>query len=309
MKLTSHSFTWYTLVVTSAFFAMLSSTAAGTTADAAAARSMDSEGADPTGNVASSLRRLPTFNGEVTGFELYDVTRKPNKLWAKSDGTTSIGINKPYLGPNRPYSIKANVAGDGIGSVVMTLNNAPPAYENMAPYALCRDNYSNLDLISCGTSAYGNHVISAKACSGANGEGPCSALKTAKFQILPGFVESFDLIDVTAKPNTVWQKNLYETVVRGPSKPYSIRANTAVPGDSVGSVVMKLSNENGAPDYIKTENIAPYALCGDNGVGDFISCGMSQYGSYTIYGKVCSEANGGGFCGEWRPARFGISPA
>jgi hypothetical protein len=130
-----------------------------------------------------------------------------------------------------------------------------------------------------------------------------------EFQILPGFVESFDLIDVTAKPNTVWQKNLYETVVRGPSKPYSIRANTAVPGDSVGSVVMKLSNENGAPDYIKTENIAPYALCGDNGVGDFVSCGMSQYGSYTIYGKVCSEANGEGFCGEWRPARFGISPA
>jgi hypothetical protein len=301
MKLTLHSFTsWHVMVVTLALFATRSSTVVGMASDIAAdAHPLDNaQGADRGANVSSSLRRLSTFNGAVTGFELIDVTSKPNKVWQ------TLFNGAIALGPNRPYSIKANVVGDGIGSVVMTLNTALPAYENLAPYALCRDNYSDVDLISCGTSVYGTHVISAKACSGANGNGVCSALKTVQFQIWPGVVTGFELYDVTSKPNTLWQTLYYNTEAIGPSRPYSIKAK--VLGGGIGSVVMKLSNENGAPDFIKTENIAPYALCGDNGVGDFISCGMSQYGSYTIYGKVCSEANGGGFCGEWRPARFDI---
>jgi hypothetical protein len=301
MKLTLHSFTWHVMVVFLALFATRSSTVVGmASGNTSNAHSMDNaEGAGRGANVSSSLRRLPTFTGEVTGFELIDVTSKPNKVWQTLfNGTVA-------LGPNRPYSIKANVAGAGIGSVVMTLNTAPPAYENLAPYALCRDNYSNLDLISCGTSVYGTHVITAKACSGANGNGDCTAPRMVQFKIWPGVVTGFELYDVTSKPNTLWQTLYYNAEAIGPSRPYSIKAN--VLGGGIRSVAMTLTSR-GSPEYNIIENMAPYTLCRDNGDLDFVSCGMSGNGLFIISAKACSEFNGQGFCAPELATSFGIYP-
>jgi hypothetical protein len=293
MKLTLHSFTWHTMIVVATIFAALSSTVLGMASESAS-RSLDSEGGDRDGNVASFLRRLPTFTGSVTGFDLMDVTKTPNQLW-KSLYNGAIAV-----GPNRPYSIKAIVAGDGIGSVVMTLN-AVTAVENLAPYAMCKDNFSDLDLISCGPSVYGFHTISAKACSGANGGGVCSALNTVDFQIVPGRVMGFDLMDVTKMPNQLW-KSLYNGAIAvGPNRPYSIKAN--VFGGGIGSVVMKLNA------LTTIENVAPYAMCKDNYSDlDLISCGLSVYGTHTISAKACSDYDGKGFCGPETTTTFSISP-
>jgi hypothetical protein len=315
MKLTLHSSMWYTMFVVSTYFATtLSLTVLDTASDgtAATAHSLgDTEGADHDGNiVASSLRRrLPTFTGSVTGFDLMDVTSKPNKLWR------TLSNNVYVAGANRPYSIKATVAGQGIGSVFMQLSNNPVKYENLAPYGLCGDD--GVDFASCGMTGYGSYTISATACSGANGQGACSAPKTIHFRIGPAYVAGFDLIDATNKPSTVWTSlsdygyepaiaygpNLpsisTNVVAYGPNRPYSIRAN--VVGDGVGSVVMQLDN-----NPVKYENLAPYGLCGDDGV-DFVSCGMTGYGSYTISAKACSGTNGEGPCGESTSVYFEIA--
>jgi hypothetical protein len=302
MKLTLYSSMWYTMFVVSAFFAtMLSSTVLDMSSDgtAAAAHSLgDSEGAaDRDGNiVVSFLRRslvVLTYTGSVTGFDLMDVTN--NQVWR----TLSNNVN--VYGANRQYSIQAKVAGRGIGSVVMWLDNNQAKYENLAPYGLCGDD--GVNFASCGMSGYGSYTISAKACSGANGQGPCSAVKTIKFGIGPAYVAGFDLMDATNKPSTVWTSlsdyGYDPPIAYGPNRPYSIRAN--VVGDGVGSVVMQLAN-----NPVKYENLAPYGLCGDDGV-DFASCGMSQNGEYIISATVCSGTNGEGPCGEWTSVYFEIA--
>jgi hypothetical protein len=314
MKLTSYSITWYTLSVAWALFATRSSTVLGMASDADAhPSSLDSE--DDL-DMSLSLRRVQTFNGRVTGFELVDTTNIPNVLWTRLyQGAGEFVV----YGANRPFSIKARVAGEGIGSVVMALDTAPVRVESLAPYALCGDD--GVNLFSCGTSVYGPHVISAKACSGANGKGVCSAVVPFQFRILPGdaivvapqpstftgYVTGFELFDVSSKPNQLW-KTLYNSfgyvfdseVANGPNRLYSIKANVA--GNGIGSVVMQLQ------DYpVRYENGAPYALCGDNGV-DLTSCGMSYYGLYTIRAKVCSGTNGNGICSDWVKTNFSIQP-
>jgi hypothetical protein len=182
MKLTLPS-TWHTILVLSAFFATRSSTMFGMASEANAhLTSLDSKDAVDT---SSSLRSLQTFTGYVTGFSLYDVSSKPNKLWRTLYNVPRV-LDVAH-GPNRLYSIRAYVAGEGIGSVVMQLQDQwqffPFKNENIAPYALCGDN--GVDLTSCGMSYYGNYLIRAQACSGANGSGTCSAWLEVPFGIQP----------------------------------------------------------------------------------------------------------------------------
>jgi hypothetical protein len=182
MKLTLPSM-WYTVWVFSAFFATQSATVVGLARDAdAQPSSLDSKDAVDT---TSSLRRLPTFTGYVTGLALYDVSSKPNKLWRTLYNVPRV-VDVAH-GPNRLYSIRAYVAGEGIGSVVMQLQDQWQFYpfknENIAPFALCGDN--GVDLTSCGMSYYGNYLIRAQACSGANGSGTCSAWLEVPFGIQP----------------------------------------------------------------------------------------------------------------------------
>jgi hypothetical protein len=190
MKLTLPSM-WYTVWVLSAFIATRSSTVLGMASDADAhLTSLDSEDAVDTSSSLRSLQTfpkptppVPRFTGSVKGFDLYDVSFPPNQLWK----TLHYNGGDPKLydlvnGPNRLYSIKANVAGTGIGSVDKW-QFYPVKYENNAPYALCGDNGS--DLASCGMSYYGNYLIRAKACSGANGSGTCSPWLETYFAIAP----------------------------------------------------------------------------------------------------------------------------
>ena len=73
------------------------------------------------------------------------------------------------------------------------------------------------------------------------------------------------------------------------SNDYNVRANTFP--EEVGSVNFYINDY-----FIRTENRAPYAVGGDNPVGDYWSYTIFP-GVYTLRGIPYSEANGGGIAG------------
>ncbi|WP_167856769.1 InlB B-repeat-containing protein [Hymenobacter aquaticus] len=85
-----------------------------------------------------------------------------------------------------------------------------------------------------------------------------------------------------------------------PTRNLNVRANTSPA--TVGSVVFALS---GTQTRSQTESVAPYALFGDNGAGDYTAW-TPAVGSYSLTGTPYSGAGGGGTAGAALTVGFSV---
>lgn len=128
--------------------------------------------------VTRELLFLSKFSDRVVALELFDATTNL-KLASLSDGMV-ITITNPSL------NINAIVEGKRTRSVVQEWTNSEgkssSKFKNTAPYTMCSNN--KLDFYPCANLGFGEHNLSAKACSKRNGQGKCTTPFVMTIQII-----------------------------------------------------------------------------------------------------------------------------
>ena len=116
---------------------------------------------------------------------------------------------------------------------------------------------------------------------------------------LQGFVvDSMELIQVGS--NTVVATLSNNAVVTiDPNESYNIKA--VVSGSGIGSV--QFTHDG---DFARTENVAPYAFCGDSG-GNYFDCGDLVEGLHTVTATPYSNGGGNGSAGGSHTITFTLS--
>ncbi len=192
-----------------------------------------------------------------------------------------------------PQSVKAtpNIT---VASVVFTLDGSRLYTENIAPYAVVGDNNG---AFNTWRPSLGSHTLVATPYSASNGGGTAGTATTVHFTVVnttgtptptptPGGPKLASLTVVTAPGGTT---------VAPFSNGYSYdeknnRSVRADPQSGVGSVVFKLDG-----NVIYTENVAPYAVVGDN--NGAYNTWKPALGSHTLVATPYSAKNGGGTAG------------
>jgi hypothetical protein len=303
---------WHIVLAFSMLFATLASSVVGLFLDPAsnlnAVEEADHDKPTPL------LRGLATFNGRVTGLELWDTSISPGSYLEDVDPTRIkiIETSKPS------FSINAIVEGS-IGSVIFRIDGQYQKTENIYPYTLCGDGCDGVNLKPnpCLTD-YGRYVISAQACSEFQGGGECTPEFFVTLQIQPiGFGKGMKL--------EVWSTlrhpfNLVQVLQPGGSHFYreggitggSFTIKAIVEGTGTAHFWFMRSRKYGGltddwkncqeyTDYwdaCDVKNDSSQALCGvhcDDGC-DLVPC--FGFGSYMVTAAVCSEGHGGIYCSD-----------
>ena len=201
-----------------------------------------------------------------------------------SDGDV---IDFSTLGTNN-LTIVAEVGAAPVGSIGFGYNgNDRIRTENIAPYALGGDNNGDFRAFSF---TLGENTVSATPFTGSNRSGSAGLTATVNFTIVsggPAQEVSFDLVN--ADSNETIGAIADGDVLDLANFPETGLSIIAIPSEEgAGSVVFGF---NGANSF-NTENVAPYALDGDN-AGDYLAVNF-PLGTNTVTATVFNAAGGNG---------------
>ncbi len=234
---------------------------------------------------STSLFELTVLEGpRVTGFTLIDADSN-QPIRPLEDGDV---IDFADFAPDANFSIEANVGDVPIGSVVFDFNEQVPfKVENIAPYALAGDrgigDFTPVDI------PLGINTITATPFTESGGNGDSGLSNTISFEVIRTLSPiSFNLIDTDTNTaiSTIEDGDIIDLTFLDATN-FSIEA--VVDGISVESVVFDFNGQS----PFKVENIAPYALGGDGGVGNFRPVNI-PLGINTIAANGFSQRGGQG---------------
>lgn len=252
---------------------------------------LDVSAADDSLSAAPSVISFTLVNTSVTGV----VSGSPVSGFDPIPPGATIDLSKV----GKTLSIRANTDPTLVGSVKFGLDTSASAQlENRPPYALCGDNGAG----TFGTCALsiGAHVVTGTAFTGSNGTGTSGTKASLSFTVVAGsssVISGFTLVNASVT-NVVSGASVpgFDPLANGATvdlgttgSALSIRANLT---SAVGSVKFGLDSN---PSF-RIENVAPFALCGDNGQGSFANCNLSA-GAHTLTATPFSGANGSGTAG------------
>lgn len=192
--------------------------------------------------------------------------------------------------PGKSINIRANTYPSETGSVKFSLagKQTRNQMENILPYTLFGDNngdYNNW------TPALGNYTLTATPYTGANGTGKAGTTLTRSFTVVDNTPVLSNLTLVNALTNqdvgTLVNGQVIDLAI---TPEINVRANPA--GGKVSSVRFGLNN---TPNY-KTENLAPFAIAGDDQKGDYYNWNITP-GTYTISATPYAASNASGTAG------------
>lgn len=210
------------------------------------------------------------------------------------DGET---INLADLGTLN-LNIRANTNPDAVGSVVFSLSGAATRKytENIHPYALFADNQAG-DYYAW-TPKNGNYKLTATPYSAAKGKGKKGTPLTIHFTVTGQVVSSLVLVNAKTDQDikTLMNGDVIDLSTL-PTEKLNIRA-IVHPG-KVGSVVFNLDNR-----YVVQENLAPYAIGGDN-KGDYRAWVLPE-GQHTLTATPYDKAGGKGKKGKAHSVSFTV---
>ena len=250
----------------------------------------------------------PTGAMQVTHFTLINAdTSQPISGFDMLTGG-AVTLNLSQL-PTRNLSLRAHTSPPVVGSVRFGLNgNATHLIENLAPYALAGDDSGIYIPWGLGP---GSHVVTATPYSGGNASGTAGSARTLTLTIVDTAqpppapppptgamqVTHFTLINAdTSQPISGFDMLTGGAVTLNlsqlPTRNLSLRAHTSPP--VVGSVRFGL---NGNATHL-IENVAPYALAGDDS-GIYIPWGLGP-GSHVVTATPYSGGNASGTAGSAR---------
>lgn len=202
--------------------------------------------------------------------------------------------------PRGGLNIRANPVPAKVGSVMFELSGQQnrKSTENGAPYALFKNlNGNYFD----GSLQPGDYTLTATPYSKADGKGTKGTPTTIHFKIVyPAAVTRFVLVNANTGKDIQELKDGDElNIATLPADNISIRAYTNP--NVVGSVVFNLQ---GQQSHSQTENLAPYALFGDNGK-TYIPW-TPETGSYTLSAMPYSAPRSGGARGTGYTVHFTV---
>ena len=213
--------------------------------------------------------------------------------------------------PTRNLTIRAFTNPATVGSVRITLAG-PQNYskvESAAPYAIAGDNAGNMTPMSPALAA-GSYTLTGTPYTGPNGSGTAGTAKTVRFSVTSGSastiaVSSFSLFNAdNDQPITGFHPIANNAVIdlsNLPSQNVTIRAFTNPA--TVGSVRITLA---GPRSFNTLENLAPYAIAGDNsGNLNPISPPLPA-GSYQLTGTPYPNSGAAGTAGTVKALAFTV---
>ena len=199
-------------------------------------------------------------------------------------------IDIDQIGTNN-LSIRAELQGNRAGSILLELKGKSLSHtkvENLAPYALFggepSSNYYGRSFCP------GNYTIEATPYLGSNQTKTPGNTTSLSFQLIGSTlkVESLTLVNPGTNKDISDFTNQMTLLV---SEPISIRANV---GECVESVRFIVRNDMQNIVLDQVENIAPYALLGDENLVDYNPWVIPRKGTYTLEVIAFSENNGKG---------------
>ena len=227
--------------------------------------------------------------GVLTGFVLVDASNDADLGAVESGGTVTVSASGSY-------GIRAGVEADAeVGSVVLTLagpgaEDTHTRTESIAPYSLYGDDMQGAEhgrALPAGT-----YTLTATAYADRGGAGDVLGTLTAAFTVAveavppsAGVLTGFTLLDASDGSTVAALANGADIDLEGRSGgSFAIRADVAA-NATVGSVALSLS---GAKTVSRTENLAPYALWGDDMQGTFYGETLPA-GTYTLSATAHAE--------------------
>ena len=226
--------------------------------------------------------------GVLTGFVLVDAADDADLGAVTGGGTVTVSAAGSY-------GIRAETqAGAEVGSVVLSLrgpgtDDLHEQTENIAPYSL----YGDAQGAEHGRAlAAGSYTLTATAHAESRGGGEALGTLTAAFTVAveavppsAGVLTGFTLLDASDGSTVAALANGADIDLEGRSGgSFAIRADVAA-NATVGSVALSLS---GAKTVSRTENLAPYALWGDDMQGTFYGETLPA-GTYTLSATAHAE--------------------
>ncbi|NJO00705.1 MAG: T9SS type A sorting domain-containing protein [Bacteroidia bacterium] len=247
-------------------------------------------------NIAHNTTQVPPPAGsQVVGFQLYDEDDQPFKTLSEG-----IVLDLDKL-PEGPLSLVAITNPSEVGSVRLALSGPinQTRLENLAPYALFGDQGG--DLVSKDFPV-GDYTLTATPFSEASGQGTPGQPLTLHFKVVDNRLNigNFLLINATTDKIIRWLSEgaVLDLKALG-DRPLNLVALT---NREVGSVHLEL---NGPLSRTRLENLAPYALFGDNN-GDYSGQNL-PVGDYTLTATPFEQMNGQGKSGPTLSIRFTIT--
>ena len=229
----------------------------------------------------------------LTGFVLVDASNDADLGAVTGGGTVSVSANGSY-------GIRAETqAGAEVGSVVLSLrgpgtDDLHEQTESIAPYSL----YGDEQGAEHGRAlAAGSYTLTATAHAQSRGGGEALGTLTAAFTVAveavppsAGVLTGFTLLDASDGSTVAALANGADIDLEGRSGgSFAIRADVAA-NATVGSVALSLT---GAKTVSRTENLAPYALYGDDMQGTFYGETLPA-GTYTLSATAHAERSASG---------------
>ncbi|MDX2305551.1 MAG: T9SS type A sorting domain-containing protein [Microscillaceae bacterium] len=216
-------------------------------------------------------------------------------------------INLSEIGTSN-LSVRAVGSNNAIKSVKFNLSGAKTfsKTESMAPYTLFGDQNGGKDFFGQ-TFAPGQYSLTATPYNQAAAQGTAGTALSVNFSVIPGnalAVQQLILVNAnTDQDISPLTEGAVIDLGQVSTNNFSIRASTLP--SSVGSVYFALS---GPLNITRTENVAPYALFGDqNGGKDFFGQAFAP-GKYSISVTPYSGASRTGNVGTTRTIHFEVVP-
>lgn len=197
-------------------------------------------------------------------------------------------------------NIVANIGDVAVGSVVFDYNGDTGfRTENVAPYALGGDNSGDFNGLAL---PLGTNTVTATPFSGGNGSGMAGMALSITFDVVDsGAPEVLSFTLVNADTNeAIGPLNNGDTVDLGTIGTNNLNVVANVGDVAPGSIVFDYNGDAG----FQTENVAPYALGGDDS-GNFRALSF-VLGENTITATPFSEASGGGTAGLSTTVTFNV---
>lgn len=252
-------------------------------------------GLDQEGLLAGFIIQGGSKDTAVSGFTLVNASANKDIQELRNGDVLDL-----TLLPRVALNIRANTSPTKVGSVVFELTGQQKRkyVENGAPYALFKNLHGDY---FGGDLQPGDYILTATPYSKAAGKGGKGSSLTVRFKIVyTAAVTRFVLVDAaTGKAIREISNGDVLNLAKLPASPLSVRAITSP--DTVGSMVLSLQ---GAQSHQQTENLAPYALYGDN-KKTYVPWAASA-GDYTLTATPYSAAGGKGAKGKRYSVPFSV---
>lgn len=227
----------------------------------------------------------------VTGFMLVDTDTDTDIAPLIQDDLLDLNALPTNL------SVRAITLPEIVGSAVFTLDFVVVRTENVAPYTLAGDADGDFNPFDFEEKTY---RISARPYTNADGEGTAGSSLMINFRVIRG--PAIDtLLLINAETDTIIEQLFNDSTLNLATLPSSLNIAVETLPAITGSVVFGLNGDS----TFRTENGFPYALGGDNPVGDHIPFDLSP-GSYQLTATAFDGASATGQSGSTKTFAFDV---